>query len=141
MGNSGEAGPQQSVAPRTAGGYDSGATKEKPGQAQRDAAAAAALARERRQGQDAGNTTRSPGSDQSGSSEAAPKGAGKTPDSALLAGGARTPKQKPESERQLALDQWLRQIPDSPAGLLQRKFLIEHMMKQQDGDNPEESGP
>lgn len=31
------------------------------------------------------------------------------------------------------LDQWLRQIPDSPAGLLRRQFLIEHMMRQQDG--------
>jgi Ca-activated chloride channel homolog len=28
------------------------------------------------------------------------------------------------------MDQWLRQIPDDPAGLLRRKFLIEHMMKQ-----------
>ncbi len=38
----------------------------------------------------------------------------------------------------MALDQWLRQIPDSPAGLLQRKFLIEHMIRQQDGGNPPE---
>jgi Ca-activated chloride channel family protein len=56
----------------------------------------------------------------------------------LLTGGNQTPKQQPESERQMALDQWLRQIPDSPAGLLQRKFLIEHMIRQQDGGNPPE---
>jgi Ca-activated chloride channel homolog len=37
---------------------------------------------------------------------------------------------KPPTEQSLALDQWLRQIPDDPAGLLRRKFLIEHMMKQ-----------
>jgi Ca-activated chloride channel homolog len=37
----------------------------------------------------------------------------------------------PPSEQTLSQDQWLRQIPDDPAGLLRRKFLIEHMMKQQ----------
>lgn len=35
------------------------------------------------------------------------------------------------SEKQLAQDQWLRSIPDDPGGLLRRKFLIEHMMRQQ----------
>jgi len=38
---------------------------------------------------------------------------------------------EPLSEKQLALDQWLRNIPDDPGGLLRRKFLIEHMMRQQ----------
>lgn len=38
---------------------------------------------------------------------------------------------KPLTEQQLALEQWLRQIPDDPGGLLRRKFLIEHWMKQQ----------
>ena len=37
----------------------------------------------------------------------------------------------PLSEQQLALEQWLRNIPDDPGGLLRRKFLIEHMMRQQ----------
>jgi Ca-activated chloride channel homolog len=82
-------------------------------QAQREAAEAAALARAQRQRGAAGNTA--PGTDDG-----------------LLAGGSQTPKQKPETERQMALDQWLRQIPDSPAGLLRRKFLIEHMIRQQD---------
>jgi Ca-activated chloride channel homolog len=40
------------------------------------------------------------------------------------------PHATPPSEQSLAKDQWLRQIPDDPAGLLRRKFLIEHMMKQ-----------
>jgi Ca-activated chloride channel family protein len=139
-GNTGQPGTQQSGSPQTAGGYDAGTSKETPGQAQRDAAAAAALAREQRQRSGTGNTTHVPGSDQSGTSEGAPKKSGKAPDAgSLLAGGTRAPRQKPESERQLALDQWLRQIPDSPAGLLQRKFLIEHMMRQQDGGNDGES--
>jgi Ca-activated chloride channel family protein len=39
----------------------------------------------------------------------------------------------PQTEQQLALEQWLRQIPDDPGGLLRRKFMIEHLMKQQQG--------
>ena len=39
---------------------------------------------------------------------------------------------KPPSEQTMALDQWLRQIPDDPGGLLRRKFLIEHMLKQRE---------
>jgi Ca-activated chloride channel homolog len=41
----------------------------------------------------------------------------------------------PVSERQLARQQWLRRIPDDPGGLLRRKFLIEHMLRQQ-GEQP-----
>ncbi len=37
----------------------------------------------------------------------------------------------PQTEQQLAQEQWLRRIPDDPGGLLRRKFLIEHRMKQQ----------
>jgi Ca-activated chloride channel family protein len=35
----------------------------------------------------------------------------------------------PTSEQQLAEEQWLRQIPDDPGGLLRRKFMIEHLMR------------
>lgn len=42
-----------------------------------------------------------------------------------------TPKSSPASEESIAMDQWLRSIPDDSAELLRRKFLIEHMMKQQ----------
>ncbi|MHB1092699.1 tetratricopeptide repeat protein [Thiobacillus sp.] len=41
----------------------------------------------------------------------------------------------PPSERQLAESQWLRQIPDDPGGLLRRKFMIEHLIRQQ-GTHP-----
>jgi Ca-activated chloride channel family protein len=37
----------------------------------------------------------------------------------------------PQAEQQIAQDQWLRSIPDDPGGLLRRKFLIEHMIRQQ----------
>ena len=37
----------------------------------------------------------------------------------------------PQTEQQLALEQWLRQIPDDPGGLLRRKFMIEHLLKEQ----------
>jgi len=37
----------------------------------------------------------------------------------------------PESEQTLALEQWLRRIPEDPGGLLRRKFLIEHIERHQ----------
>jgi Ca-activated chloride channel family protein len=43
------------------------------------------------------------------------------------------PKPPSVSEQSIAMDQWLRSIPDDSAELLRRKFLIEHMMKQQPG--------
>jgi Ca-activated chloride channel family protein len=42
---------------------------------------------------------------------------------------------KPRSEEALALDQWLRSIPDDSGELLQRKFMIEHLMRQR-GNEP-----
>lgn len=38
---------------------------------------------------------------------------------------------QPQTEKQIAKEQWLRAIPDDPGGLLRRKFLIEHMLRQQ----------
>jgi Ca-activated chloride channel family protein len=37
-----------------------------------------------------------------------------------------------QDEQKIAEQQWLKNIPDSPEGLLQRKFLIEHLMRQQE---------
>jgi Ca-activated chloride channel homolog len=37
----------------------------------------------------------------------------------------------PDSEQTLALEQWLRRIPEDPGGLLRRKFLIEHIERHQ----------
>lgn len=45
--------------------------------------------------------------------------------------GETKPPPPPRSEQSLALDQWLRGIPDDSGELLRRKFLIEHMMRQQ----------
>ncbi len=42
----------------------------------------------------------------------------------------RTAPPAPRSEQQLAEDQWLRRLPDDPGGLLRRKFLIQHLIRQ-----------
>jgi len=47
-------------------------------------------------------------------------------------GGERSPPPQPESEQSMSLDQWLRWIPDDPAGLLRRKFMIEHLLQQRE---------
>jgi Ca-activated chloride channel family protein len=54
-------------------------------------------------------------------------------ESPLVKGGAPTDSRasQPLSEQALALDQWLRSIPDDSGELLRRKFQIEHLMKQQ----------
>ncbi len=39
---------------------------------------------------------------------------------------------EPLTEAELALDQWLRQIPEDPAGLLRRKFMLEHLRRKQE---------
>jgi len=42
----------------------------------------------------------------------------------------------PKSEQDLALEQWLHQVPDDPAGLLRRKFMLEHLLRQKGQDTP-----
>ncbi|MEE9357790.1 MAG: hypothetical protein V3U62_05665, partial [Sedimenticolaceae bacterium] len=37
-------------------------------------------------------------------------------------------------EKELALEQWLRQIPDDPSGLLRRKFMLEHLLREKRGE-------
>jgi Ca-activated chloride channel homolog len=107
-GQSGSSG-QRPNAPEASGERRPGSSEEASGEARRDATFAQSVARaQRRPGQ---------GPDQQ----------------RVDAGGTQMPPQKPESEQQLMLDQWLRQIPDSPAGLLQRQFLIDHMMRQENG--------
>lgn len=39
-----------------------------------------------------------------------------------------------EAERQQALEQLLRRVPDDPGGLLRRKFLLEYQRRQREGD-------
>ncbi len=36
------------------------------------------------------------------------------------------------SEEEIALEQWLRQIPEDPAGLLRRKFMLEHLQRKKE---------
>lgn len=136
---SGQSGNAQGAsAPQAANAAGARTSGDAPGQARRDAAQAAALAREQRQQGSTGNTGQAQGSQGMRTTGPGEKSATPAADTgSLLAGGARTPKQKPQSERQLALEQWLRQIPDNAAGLLRRKFLIEHMMRQQDGGDPQ----
>jgi len=51
-------------------------------------------------------------------------------DKQKIAGAAESEKLTPEQLRQQqAMEQWLRQIPDDPAGLLRRKFDYEHRQK------------
>jgi len=110
---------------------------ETPDQAKQDAAEAAAYARQQQRA-----NTGTPGHATAAARPGATRPGSRDVGKGAEAPGMATPKQQPENERQLALDQWLRQIPDSPAGLLQRKFLIEHMMRQQDGgDDPQGGGP
>jgi Ca-activated chloride channel family protein len=49
--------------------------------------------------------------------------------------GAANAVKQPPTEKQIAKEQWLRAIPEDPGGLLRRKFLIEHMLRQQ-GQKP-----
>ncbi|MEZ5577180.1 MAG: VWA domain-containing protein [Candidatus Competibacteraceae bacterium] len=44
---------------------------------------------------------------------------------------ARASESPEQSEDRQAMDQWLRRIPDDPAGLLRRKFMLEHLRRQQ----------
>ena len=90
-----------------------------PGQARRDAAAAAAIARQQQRAGHGRNTIPVSRPGTHGPVRSIPQG----PDT------GRSEPPKPRSEKTLALDQWLRQIPNDPAGLLRRKFLIEYMMR------------
>jgi Ca-activated chloride channel family protein len=62
--------------------------------------------------------------------QAAQGGAANHPPEGRIARSDET--RKPTSEQALARDQWLRQIPDNPGELLRRKFMVEHLKKQQD---------
>lgn len=104
----------QSQNPQQAAGASAA---NQPGQ--HDQRGAAAL----QQGQTSGTGTR--------------QGAANMAESPLIKGGAATDAQntQPRSEQALALDQWLRSIPDDSGELLRRKFQIEHLMRQQ-GNEP-----
>jgi Ca-activated chloride channel family protein len=106
--------PQQAPSQSTDGQKDS-AKKPDADQAKRDAAAAVNQLQ-----QDKGTKNADRAANQSASNDADARK--KQPVAVATV--------KPPTEQSLALDQWLRQIPDDPGGLLRRKFLIEHMLKQ-----------
>lgn len=45
-----------------------------------------------------------------------------------------SPEQRARAEHEQALQQWLRQVPDDPGGLLRRKFALEYQRRQAKGD-------
>ena len=47
---------------------------------------------------------------------------------------------KPQNERDQAVEQWLARVPDDPGGLLRRKFRIEYEMRRNGGRVPEDQG-
>lgn len=107
--------------------------KQGAGQAKRDAALAAAIARNQAHGGHGAHAKAAAGAAaRAGGSKPSP---GAVRNATALSGGTHTPKRKPVSEKTLALEQWLRQIPNDPAGLLRRKFLIEYMMRHP-GESP-----
>ncbi len=112
-------GTRHGTAPATPSPAGTHPSARSPGQMRRNAARAAALARQQQH---------------TGKAGAAAKAAraGRHPSARSLArtnGGKHTRPPKPPSQKKLALDQWLRQLPNDPAGLLRRKFLIEYLMR------------
>jgi Ca-activated chloride channel family protein len=103
----------------------SGARRDSANQARRDAEFAAGLERNRP----------APGQHGAGAAQASARRA--PVPNAQREAGERSPRRKPVSEKTLALEQWLRQIPDSPAGLLRRKFMIQYMLKHPDASREE----
>lgn len=117
-----------------AGGAQSepGSAQQQAEQARQDAELASRLARAAaRPGSQArtGGTGRARDSGSSGADIAARSAA---------RGAAEDEAGPPVSEQTLALEQWLRRIPDDPGGLLRRKFLIEHLERQQRAQSQDE---
>ncbi len=98
-------------------------------QAQRDAALAAELQRN-------GNRENRSASGRSGSARGNPSAADRSgqPDPSARGQGFTDEWPPAKSEQTLALEQWLRRIPEDPGGLLRRKFLIEHIERHQGAD-------
>ena len=114
----GAAGEHRAQTPRARdqSGERAGTRGHSPGQARREAALAAARARSK-----AAHGSRQPvrAGRANGSHHAAHR---------LVARASGLPP-KPVSEKTLALQQWLRQLPNNPAGLLRREFLIKYTLR------------
>jgi Ca-activated chloride channel homolog len=46
-----------------------------------------------------------------------------------------------EAEREQAMQQWLRRIPDDPSGLLREKFRYESRQRQRQGEEIDDDKP
>ena len=125
--------PQGAATPGSASGQP--APQPQPG----PAAGPGQAAPEGGAGSDANALGGAPGQDTSAGGRVDPD----TPDSAAQAerdvlgatrsrSGLRTGRDAPppRTEQQLAEDQWLRRLPDDSSGLLRRKFLIQHLLRQ-----------
>lgn len=55
-----------------------------------------------------------------------------TDESLFVSNAADVPRTLSEPELEQELEQWLRQIPDTPSGLLRRKFMIEYKRRQEE---------
>jgi Ca-activated chloride channel homolog len=137
-GDSPQSSPSNSGAPNRSGDEQMQSAPPAPAQPSSGASESADQARRDVEAAlDRSRTPKSQGSDNPGQSGQAQNQAGG--DASRAARGSALndsepapsgPRASPPSEQALSTDQWLRQIPDDPAGLLRRKFLIEHMMKQ-----------
>ncbi|MBL4828056.1 MAG: tetratricopeptide repeat protein, partial [Spongiibacteraceae bacterium] len=58
-----------------------------------------------------------------------------------LSQAEQTQADKDEQQKQQATEQWLRQIPDDPSGLLRRKFDYEHRLRQQQATQSQREQP
>ena len=115
--------PSQSAEAEQAAGQDAPDAGDQPGQAD-DQSPAEAEQRRAAEAQAA--------EDYRNEAEAASSGgeqADATGDAATAAGGGDLPDTAALEDRQAA-DQWLRRIPDDPAGLLRRKFLYQYRLRE-----------
>jgi Ca-activated chloride channel family protein len=98
-------------------------------------------------GADAGQGLSMPASASPGMPAGRSAAAGKTPandtDEGLVQAGrsgGRIPS-RPDSGQTLLIEQWLQRIPDDPGGMLRRKFLIEHLLREPASGGGQGGGP
>jgi Ca-activated chloride channel homolog len=125
----------QSAGSRTGGSPSSG---ESPAQQAEQARADAELAeRLRREGGKRGSSAEAGGT---GTASAGPSSTQTVPPRSKAPSAGQDEEGPPLSEQTLALEQWLRRIPDDPGGLLRRKFLIEHLEREQQAQGAASDG-
>jgi Ca-activated chloride channel homolog len=122
--------PGSPLGPQTGGSSTGSANAgDETEQARRDAALAAELQRK-------GNRENRSASGKAGTARGNQSGADLAgrPDASARGQAFTDEWPPPKSEQTLALEQWLRRIPEDPGGLLRRKFLIEHIERHQGTD-------